>query len=366
MNHWLEDLARAQSRGQMAIAVAVASTKGSVPREAGTRMLVTSQGTFGTIGGGHLEWKAIEIANQMLSSGGAPSMKRFPLGASLGQCCGGLVNLLFEPVMPNADWVDAALAFYRRAENYIVVTSTRGNIVGGKLLVTANEFVGSLGDEMRDRDAKSISRKRLVANQASTILSVSGEELFFEYLPAANFNVVLFGAGHVGRAVVKILADLPCNVSWIDSREQPFPVQIPHGVETRINDIPAEEVANARAGSYFLVMTHNHQLDQEICEAIFKRTDFAYFGLIGSMSKRRQFERRLQAHGIPAPRLAEMTCPIGEGGANDPTCKQPMAIAVSVVMELLQRRSVFEYAHRQTNSGRDALCETPFQRQTPA
>ena len=365
MNHWLEDLARTQSRGQMVISVAVASTKGSVPREAGTRMLVTSHEIFGTIGGGHLEWKAIEIANQMLSSGSASSLIRFPLGASLGQCCGGLVNLLFEPVMPNADWVDAALAFDRCGEDCVVVTSTRGNIAGGKLLVTDKEFVGSLGNEMLDCNAMSIAKKRFAANQCSTLISVSGEELFFEYLPAANFNVVLFGAGHVGRAVVKILADLPCKVTWIDSREQPFPVPIPQSVETHISDIPAEEVANARAGSYFLVMTHNHQLDQEICEAIFKRFDFAYLGLIGSVSKRRQFERRLLARGITAPRLAEMTCPIG-GGTNGPMSKEPMAIAVSVVMELLQRHSVFENAKRQTNSRRDSPCTTPFQMQTHA
>ena len=365
MNHWLEDLARTQSRGQMVISVAVASTKGSVPREAGTRMLVTSHETLGTIGGGHLEWKAIEIASQMLSTSGASLLMRFPLGASLGQCCGGLVNLLFEPVMPNADWVDVALACNRRGEDCVVVTSTHGNVVGGKLLVTDKEFMGSLGNEMLDGNAVSIAKKRLAANHLSTLISVSGEELFFEYVPAANFNVMLFGAGHVGRALVKILADLPCNITWIDSREQPFPAEIPLGVEARQHDIPADEVVKARAGSYFLVMTHNHQLDQEICEAIFKRVDFAYFGLIGSVSKRRQFERRMLARGIPAPRLAEMTCPIG-GGANSLTSKEPMTIAVSVAMELLQRHSVLENAQWQSNNRRDATCTTPFQMQTHA
>ena len=334
MSHWVDELASVQSREQSAISVAVASTKGSVPREAGTRMLVTPAEVFGTIGGGHLEFKAIQISRDMLASGGPSLLMRFPLGASLGQCCGGLVNLLFEPVVPGALWVDAIRGFQRQGKGCIAVTQARGSVTTGKLLVTRDECVGSLGSESLDRDATAIAKQRLAANQLSTLLTVAADEYFFETISAPDFNVALFGAGHVGRAVVKILAELPCKITWIDSREVQFPAEISCSVEKRVNDFPEDEVASAVPGSYFLVMTHSHQLDEAICERILLRRDVAYFGLIGSLSKRRQFERRFLARGIPAARFDDMICPIGAGGI---ASKEPMAIAVAVAAELLQR-----------------------------
>ncbi|MEO8102983.1 MAG: xanthine dehydrogenase accessory protein XdhC [Betaproteobacteria bacterium] len=333
MNTWLEDLFGVLATGQSAISIAVASTNGSVPREAGTRMRVTLAGVFGTIGGGHLEFKAIQIARDMLASGGAPALLRFPLGASLGQCCGGLVNLLFEPVVPDARWVNDIAGLRGQGIDCVAVTPLRGNISAGKLVVSADDWAGSLGSPTLDHEAVAIARHRLATHQASALLSVADNECFFEMMPAVQFNVVLFGAGHVGRAVVRILADLPCQVTWIDSREAEFPADIPHHVYRCMNEFPEEEVAKAPAGSYFLVMTHSHQLDQAISERILLRRDFAYFGLIGSLTKRRQFERRMAARGIPEARFAGMTCPIGIRAIDS---KEPMAIAVGVVVEILQ------------------------------
>jgi xanthine dehydrogenase accessory factor len=339
MSHWIDDLADVQSRQQPAISVAVASTKGSVPREAGTRMLVTPAEVLGTIGGGHLEFKAIQIARDMLAAGGKGALMRFPLGASLGQCCGGLMNLLFEPVLPCDDWVTAVRDFRHKGKSIIALTRARGCGASGKLFVATDELVGSLGAETLDREITAIARQRLADNSTSTLLTVAGDEYFFEAIAAPDFNIVLFGAGHVGRAVVKILAELPCRITWIDCREAEFPVKIPPGIDARVNDTPEDEVKLAPAGSYFLVMTHSHQLDQEICERIFAREDFAYFGLIGSLSKRRQFERRLAARGIPAARFADMRCPIGSASLSS---KEPMAIAISVAAELLQRREALQ------------------------
>ena len=90
------------------------------------------------------------------------------------------------------------------------------------------------------------------------------------------------------------------------------------------------------AGAYFLVMTHSHPQDEALAERILAREDFAYFGLIGSASKRRQFERRLEARGTPRSRLAAMTCPIGIAGIAG---KEPEVIAIAVAAELLQVRS---------------------------
>ncbi|MEP7154344.1 MAG: xanthine dehydrogenase accessory protein XdhC [Betaproteobacteria bacterium] len=340
MIEWLAQLARAQDSGKPGVSVAVASCKGSVPREAGTRMLVTTSEVCGTIGGGHLEFKAIEIARDMLDSGGTLALQRFPLGASLGQCCGGLVNLLFEPVSPDAAWVRQAMAFLEKGENCVAVTPVRGNT--GKLLVTSRSVHGNLGGTFggaHDADAIERAREQLNSPQcvsaASTVLSLAGEEYFFESIAAPDFDIVLFGAGHVGRALVRILSGLPCRVTWVDSRDDEFPRELPVNVEKRVSEFPEDEVTGARAGSYFLVMTHNHQLDQKLCEQIFNRGDYAYFGMIGSLSKRRQFERRLAARGISPARFTELTCPIGSCGIES---KEPMAIAVSVACELLQRR----------------------------
>ena len=336
--HWLQELNAVQRAGKRAISIAVVSTRGSVPREAGTRMLVTADEVTGTIGGGHLEFKAIDIARGILGVNGSGSLQRFPLGASLGQCCGGVVNLLFEPVAPNAAWTGQILQFRAAGQHCMAVTPARGE--DGKLLVTADDRYGSLGPALYNEKIETIARQRLAANEMSTLLMVGDSEYFFERISAPDFNIMLFGAGHVGHALVQILSALPCNVTWIDSREDAFPAQVAVNIATQVSDSPPEEVAHARAGSYFVVMTHNHSLDQAICEQILRQQHFAYFGMIGSLSKRRQFERRLVARGISGERIAKMACPIGAGAI---ASKEPMAIAVAVAAELLIE---FESAQR--------------------
>jgi xanthine dehydrogenase accessory factor len=147
---------------------------------------------------------------------------------------------------------------------------------------------------------------------------------------------VLFGAGHVGRALVNVLSALSCRITWVDSRDDALPTAVPGNVECVATDVPEAEVAAAPAGAYFLVMTHSHALDEQLAGAILARADFAYFGLIGSVSKRRQFERRLEARGMPRSRLTAMTCPIGIAGIAG---KEPEVIAIAVAAELLQVRS---------------------------
>lgn len=330
MNTWLDRIDQLPP-GERAVSVAVASTRGSTPREAGTRMLVTVERVFGTIGGGHLEFKAIAIARDMLASQAPSALKRFPLGASLGQCCGGLVNLLFEPVSADVPWLN-----WLRDEgaDRVMVTAVQGDAASGKMVVFAERALGSLGDADRDADAIVQARARLGGTNAG-IADVRGTACFFETMTSPDFRIVLFGAGHVGRALVGILAGLPCQVTWIDARMQEFPDWDHANVEKVVADAPEDEVAHAHPGSYFLVMTHDHSLDEAIARRILLRDDYAYFGLIGSLSKRRQFERRLAARGISASRLAAMTCPIGADG---PRSKEPMAIAVAVASELLKCR----------------------------
>jgi xanthine dehydrogenase accessory factor len=146
-------------------------------------------------------------------------------------------------------------------------------------------------------------------------------------------HVVLFGAGHVGHALVKVLGTLPCVVQWVDARDELFPDEVPPNVQIEATDLPDSIVDEAPAGAFFIVMTHDHSLDFSLTQRIMRRDDFAYFGLIGSKTKRVKFERRLMERGVPAERLPEITCPIGVEGIVD---KAPWSIAMAVTAQLLR------------------------------
>jgi xanthine dehydrogenase accessory factor len=246
---WISALADLQQQGEACVLVTIIEERGSTPRNAGSKMVVTAERIFETIGGGHLEYKAMELAREMLASRSQDTrLERFSLGASLGQCCGGATVLLFEPMgQPQA-------------------------------------------------------------------------------------QIAVFGAGHVGRALVPLLASLPCKVRWIDSRENEFPEHIPAGVVKIVNDEVVDEVDNMPPGSYYIVMTHNHQLDLELTAAILKRGDFAYYGLIGSKTKRVKFEHRLRERGFADTLMARMRCPMGLAEVKG---KLPVEIAVSIAGEVI-------------------------------
>jgi xanthine dehydrogenase accessory factor len=208
----------------------------------------------------------------------------------------------------------------------------------GRLIVTADEIEGSLGDAALDAAVARAARALLASAEGAgiaRIAEVDDTQVFLDPLRAPGFDIVLFGAGHVGRALVELLAHLPCRVTWVDERKTEFPSAVPGNVTTVVTDAPEAEVAAAPAGAFFLVMTHSHALDQTLAEAILARADFAYFGLIGSVTKRRQFERRMAARGIAPARFADMTCPIGVSGIKG---KEPATIAVAVAAQLLQVR----------------------------
>lgn len=153
---------------------------------------------------------------------------------------------------------------------------------------------------------------------------------------ARPLHVVLFGAGHVGHALVTLLGALPCVVEWVDARDECFPDETPPNVQIEATDTPEAVIDAAPPGSCFLVMTHNHALDFALAERIMRRRDFAYFGMIGSKTKRVKFERRLIERGVEPERLQAMICPIGVPGIVD---KAPASIAVAVSAQLMQVRS---------------------------
>ena len=339
MKNWVGTLSAHVTARRSAVLVSVAAAKGSVPRRPGTRMIVTAEGIDGTIGGGHLEHKAIGIARDLLAARGPLALHRIPLAASLGQCCGGVAQLLFEPVHGDSGWLGTLATLRVAGKACALVVPVRGDTVGSRMIVTADDACGTLGSPDHDVAATTLARTRLGGEGDPGLATVPGSpgfEVFIDVLRPPNFSVVLFGAGHVGRAVVRTLADVDCRVTWVDARDDAFPASIPDNVDVMITDTPEAEVAAASAGTYFLVMTHSHPLDEALSECILRRGDFAYFGLIGSQSKRRQFEKRLEARGVTKDRLATMTCPIGiEGIAG----KEPEIIAIAVAAEMLRIKS---------------------------
>ncbi len=291
-----------------AVLVTVASVEGSAPREAGTTMLVTQDGQRDTIGGGHLELRACEIARAMLMFPESRRLERFALGPSLGQCCGGGVQLVFEQVTAE----HLAPRDTHRTSWRVVSLDTDAP----PLLVT-DEAALAFDPALPTR----------------IVVDESGRRWLIDPRRAWTPHLLLFGAGHVGAAIVRALADLPCHVTWIDERAEAFPSTVPANVTIELTDAPDAVVAQAAAGSSYLVMTHSHAIDQQLCAAILERNDAGWFGLIGSHTKRQQFEHRLLARGIPAERLAGMTCPVGIAGISG---KAPGVIAAAVAAQLLQ------------------------------
>jgi xanthine dehydrogenase accessory factor len=250
---WSEAVSLLKAKGEAFVLLTIIGVHGSAPRNSGTKMVVTAKSTYDTIGGGHLEFKSIALAHQLLADEDKNQhIEHFSLGATLGQCCGGDCTVLFE------------------------------------------SFV------------------------------------------ACKTQIMLFGAGHVGKALTTILADLPCQVKWVDNREEQFPVQMlvnpPHNVECIVSESPVDEIATMPAGSFFIIMTHNHQLDFELCQALLKRSDFAYAGLIGSDTKWKRFQHRLKHREFSQEVINQLNCPIG---LSEVPGKRPMEVAVSIAAEVI-------------------------------
>lgn len=346
MNAWIERLAHIAERGETCVVVTVADVRGSAPREPGARMIVTRATATDTIGGGNLEAACVERAREMLATGDSATVQlvRYPLGPGFGQCCGGVATILFEHVVPDrAAWFPAVRAHARSAAAGVIITAAEGRCGGAKLVVGRHNHSGTLGAAALDAVALARARAllagetdeggewhpRLQALDAPDASTVA----FIEPLRPCDLAIVLFGAGHVGRALVKTLADVDCRVTWVDSRAGEFPPVVPANTLVVITDAPELEVDRASPGAYFLVMTHSHPLDFELCERALRRPDVGYLGLIGSAPKRARFLRSLALEGIPEASLARLTCPIGVPGI---ASKQPAAIALSVAAQIMQ------------------------------
>lgn len=266
MDRWTRETAMQWlAQGVPAVVVSVEEARGSTPREAGARMLVSRERTAGTVGGGHLELKAIETARAMLARSELQERREhYALGPSLGQCCGGAVTLRLRALSPQA---------------------------------------------------------------------------MDEWPPAKPlFHLQMHGAGHVGRAVAQLLATLDVEVDWVDEREAEFPQVMlgggrwPGHIRQVCVDAVEAEVPHAPQGAYYLVLTHSHELDLRITEAVLRRGDFGYLGVIGSKTKRERFVRRFEERGIASEVVGRMRCPIGLEGMPG---KDAARVALAVVGQMV-------------------------------
>lgn len=297
-----------EAEGSAAL-VTLARVEGSSPREAGARMVVRPSGGFhGTIGGGALEWTALEAAQAALEAGRGPAQRRsLALGPELGQCCGGRVEWRIE-TFDARDLEDlSSLAIAEVAGAARIRARLR---LDGRVERALASGSGAMGRSSRR----------------------AGEDEWSEPLGTSAPVVLLFGAGHVGRALALALAPLPFAVRWIDPRRDAFPAHAPANVALIHSSEPAGELAAAPDGAMVVVMTHSHAVDLEIVAAALAAERFCFVGLIGSSTKRARFLSQMRAAGLSETALGRLVCPIGAPVLES---KDPAVIAASTVVQLL-------------------------------
>ncbi|WP_208349740.1 xanthine dehydrogenase accessory protein XdhC [Pseudaestuariivita rosea] len=277
--------------------VVVADINGSTPREVGAAMLVWADGQSGTIGGGALEFEAIKMARKLLILR-QDQVTKHPLGPALGQCCGGAVTLLTE-VYDAARLADLPDDIIARGPGDMPLSVQR-------MLATARNSSQPLTPHMTD-------------------------SWMVEPVLRPARDIWIWGAGHVGRALVDVLAPLPdLKITWADTGPERFP-KGHHGVTT----VPAADlsalVPHAATGAEHFILTYSHTIDLELCHRLLLH-DFRFAGLIGSATKWARFRSRLRDLGHTDTSIARITCPIGDPGLG----KHPHAIAVGVAAALLQ------------------------------
>ncbi|WP_430304987.1 xanthine dehydrogenase accessory protein XdhC [Rhizobium sp. 0TCS1.26] len=247
-----------------AVLVTVSEARGSTPREAGAIMIVSAEAIWGTIGGGQLEFMAIDNARDMLSGGGGTGELDVPLGPEIGQCCGGRTRLTFQTMTPEL---------------------TAG--IEARLAAETERFP----------------------------------------------QVVLFGAGHVGRALAEALLPLPFRVTVVESRQAALD-DVPEGLEKMLAAMPEALVDGLAPGSAVIVLTHDHALDFLIARQALARGDLAYVGMIGSATKRATFKNWLARETDGTVSSDALVLPVGGSMVHD---KRPAVIAALVAAELLTR-----------------------------
>jgi xanthine dehydrogenase accessory factor len=283
----------------MCIRVLIVEGKGSLPRPAGVSMLVFADRIEGTVGGGAMEWEAMREARAMIASGAHfGRVMRLSLGPQLGQCCGGQVTMLLEPWGTDAPVLRPVLA---QADATAPTTLIRlaSKYRTGKLLHPAPKLEGGW---------------------------------LFEPPQTQRAPVWIWGAGHIGRAVINVLAPLPdLELTWVDFAQDRFPPDIDPRVNPVIAADPANLIPRAPKDAHHLIVTHSHALDLDLCHGLLNH-GFASVGMIGAVSKARRFASRLRELGHKDAQISRIACPVGDLTLG----KHPQAIAIGIAAGLLK------------------------------
>lgn len=294
MSFDLQNIRAATDRHGSVTRIVIAAVEGSAPREPGAAMLVWHGGQSGTIGGGALEFEA---ARQALEG---PYCRKFALGPAMGQCCGGAVTLVAE-TYTSSDLDHIENYHLRRVEG-------------------SGEVPPSI-------------RKALLLNekQGARLEPLFDRGWLLEPLRDPARQLWVYGAGHVGRAIIGVAAPLPdFAITWVDTTPSRFPHQIPDRVTQLVAENPADLVRYAPRDAEHLILTYSHALDLDLCHRLLGH-GFLWAGLIGSATKWARFRKRLEALGHRPERIARIACPIGDTAFG----KHPQAIALGVVTGLL-------------------------------
>ncbi|MBL4806902.1 MAG: xanthine dehydrogenase accessory protein XdhC [Rhodobacteraceae bacterium] len=294
------------------VRVLITGFQGSTPRETGASMTVWATGQSGTIGGGALEWEAARQARKLLDKSGdwQRGVLKMPLGPALGQCCGGTVSLLMERFSAREITEISAVA----------PTFTRPKADGISPAPAPLQA------------ARLLRIKRSGAGDSNVD---NGNGWISEAICQPLTPLWLYGAGHVGREIVRVLTGLPFSITWIDTSRARFPAEISDDVDWLTSQNPAALVSVAPKDALHFVLTYSHAHDLEICHQVLSR-DFGHLGLIGSASKKARFLKRLRELGHSDTVLARLECPIGDRSLG----KTPQAIAIGLAYSLMQSNIV--------------------------
>ncbi|HWU01141.1 MAG TPA: xanthine dehydrogenase accessory protein XdhC [Novosphingobium sp.] len=306
MSEWLdwlrEGVGRASGGAPLAM-VSVLACEGSAPRGPGTRMLANAARQWGTIGGGALEFRALEQARAILNHPpGSWRVQDYPLGPLLGQCCGGRVRILVEHVD-------------RERLEWLQLVSPQS------VLVTHFEADGIARHTAAEADLAPLGARGERPGAGTSFAEVVGQ---------SRRPLYLFGAGHVGQAIARHAHGLPLRLAWFDTRPL---FETIAGVAIVPDSQIAQCVAEAPPEAAIVILTHDHGLDYRLALAALSRAPVHFVGLIGSVTKRARFLARLERDGMDESARARLTCPIGLAGIAG---KEPDVIAIAVLAQLLQ------------------------------
>ena len=247
--------------------------------------------------------------------------------------------------MNKLNWCQAIQHCQQAGRGYVIATliSTQGSTPrdgGSKMVIDPDHCYDTLGGGQLEFLVIQHARELLAENKTCPVMRpipLAAEAaqccggnvvVMLECFASVSWQINVFGAGHVGQALVTILAGLPCQVRLIDSRVEYQQLTLPPNVELIHANDPVEVVQHLPEASWNVIITHDHQLDYRLCLALLEQGKWAFSGLIGSRTKAQRFRRRMQSDGYDD---SAITCPIGLA---DVRGKLPMEVAVSITAQL--------------------------------